>query len=406
MDIKTIGGGITAPKGFKASGIRCGVRKNKEKRDLALIFSETDCAAAAVYTTNRVKASPVYVTMENLESGRARAMICNSGNANACAPNGYEYARRTCAALAKCAGIAENEIIIASTGVIGVELNVAAVENGMRELVDSLSGDGTDDAAEAIMTTDTRKKIIAVEFEIGGRPVRVAGVAKGSGMINPNMATMLAFITTDAAIDPELLHEALSESVKKTFNRVSVDGDTSTNDMCAVMASGLAGNGPIDRKDDAYRAFAEALTHVNTYLAKSVARDGEGATRLVSCRVFRSRSEESAEKLAKAVISSSLVKSMMFGADANWGRILCAMGYSKAPFRPEYVDVSFVSAAGTMPVCKNGAGLEFDEAAAKAVLSEDEVTIDVNVNEGEYEATAWGCDLTYEYVKINGDYRT
>jgi glutamate N-acetyltransferase/amino-acid N-acetyltransferase len=404
--MKQIEGGVTAAKGFTAAGIHCGIRKNQSKRDLALIFAECDCTAAAVYTTNRVKAAPLYVTMENLEDGHARAFICNSGNANACAPGGYENARRMCRAAANALHIGENELIVDSTGVIGQPLNIEAIEKSVPALAASLTKEGAVQAAEAIMTTDTIKKQAAVQVTIGGKTVTVGGMAKGSGMIHPNMATMFGIITTECAITPAMLHEALTESVKKTFNRVSVDGDTSTNDMAAVLASGLAGNEQIEWKNTDYTVFQEALYTVCDALAKSIARDGEGASRLVVCSMKNARSEETAEKLAMSVISSSLVKAAMFGADANWGRVLCAMGYSKAPFRPEYVDIRFKSAAGSVLVCENGAGLDFDEELAKNILAQDEVVIEVNLKEGSFEARAYGCDLTYDYVKINGDYRT
>ncbi|MGI5971459.1 MAG: bifunctional glutamate N-acetyltransferase/amino-acid acetyltransferase ArgJ [Oscillospiraceae bacterium] len=405
--MKQIPGGVTAAKGFKASGAHVGVKsRNNGKKDLALIASECECAAAAVYTLNRVKAAPLYVTMENIENGFARAIICNSGNANACAPGGIENARRMCAAAAAALGIEPADVIVASTGVIGQTLNIKAIEEGLPKLASSLSEDGSDKAAEAIMTTDTLKKDIAVEFVLGGKTVRMGGIAKGSGMIQPNMGTMLAFITTDAAITPGILHEALAEVTKKTFNRVCVDGDTSTNDMCAVLANGLAENPLIEWKDEDYTVFKGALHFICEALAKMIASDGEGATKLITCTMKNSRSEDAAERLAVTVISSSLVKTAMFGADANWGRVLCAMGYSKAPFRPEYVDMSFKSAAGEIEVCKQGEGLEFDEELAKKVLSQNEVEIIVNLNEDDACASAWGCDLTYDYVKINGDYRT
>ncbi len=403
--MKHISGGVTAAPGFLASGIHCGIRKNKSKRDLALILAETDCAAAAVYTTNRVKAAPLYVTMEHLENGRARAILCNSGCANACAPMGAENARMTCEAVARAAGLEADDVIVNSTGVIGVPLPGQIMADAMPALVGALSRDGSA-AAEAIMTTDTFSKEAAVQMQIGGKTVTVGGIAKGSGMIHPNMATMLAFVTTDCAITPDMLHEALAESTRRTYNRISVDGDTSTNDMTAVLASGAAGNPQIEWKNDDYALFVKALDAVNLKLARAIARDGEGATRLIVCRIQNARSEESAERLAMAVIASSLVKAAMFGADANWGRVLCAMGYSKAPFRPETVDIAFSSDAGRVPVCQNGAGLAFDEELAKQVLLQDEVVIEVDLREGAYTVEAYGCDLTYDYVKINGDYRT
>ena len=406
--LKEISGGVCAAKGFQAAGIHCGVKTSSspDKNDLALILSERECAAAAVYTLNRVKAAPIYVTMDHLENGVAWGIVANSGNANACCPQSHENAEAMCAAAAQATGREAGDFVVASTGVIGQTINIQAIQAGMPQAAAALSADGSDAAARAIMTTDTVKKEIAVSFQLEGREVRLGAVAKGSGMIHPNMGTMLAFITTDCAITHEMLSEALHEVAAKTFNRVTVDGDTSTNDMCAVLANGMAGNPQIEWKDDSYEAFRAALDHVCRYLARAIAGDGEGASRLVTCCMSGARSEESAERLAKAVVGSSLVKAAMFGSDANWGRVLCAMGYSKAPFRPEYVDVKFSSAVGEILVCQQGAGVDFDEEAAKSILSQDEVIIDVDLNEGEHEATCWGCDLTYDYVKINGDYRT
>ena len=406
--MKLISGGVTAAKGFRAAGVHAGVKagSSADKNDLAMILCDTEASAAGVYTMNRVKAAPIYVTMEHLENGSARGIIANSGNANACAPLGHENAVKMCEAAASVTGLRPEDFIVCSTGVIGQTLNVSVIENACPTLASLLSRDGSGDAASAIMTTDTKKKEIAVSFELGGKEVRLGGIAKGSGMIHPNMGTMLCFLTTDCAISPDVLQDALYEVTKVTFNRVSVDGDTSTNDTCCILASGAAENPLIDWKSEDYDVFYGALKFVCTELAKKIAGDGEGATKLVSCTVSGSRSDEAAEKLAMEVIRSSLVKAAMFGADANWGRVLCAMGYSKAPFRPECVDVTFASAAGSIAVCKAGEGLEFDEDLAKKVLSQDEVEIQVNVNEGEHSVTAWGCDLTYDYVKINGDYRT
>ena len=406
--MKLISGGVTAAKGFKASGVHAGVKagSNPEKNDVAMILCDTEATAAGVYTMNRVKAAPIYVTMGHLENGVARGVIANSGNANACAPMGHENAVKMAEAAAAATGLKAEDFIVASTGVIGQTLNVSAIEKACPTLASLLSRDGSMEAAKAIMTTDTRPKEIAVSFEIGGREVRLGGIAKGSGMIHPNMGTMLAFLTTDCAISSDVLQSALYETTKLTFNRISVDGDTSTNDTCCILASGAAENPLIDWKSEDYEVFLGALKYVCTELAKKIAGDGEGATKLVSCTVSGSRSDEAAEKLAMEVIRSALVKAAMFGADANWGRVICAMGYSKAPFRPEYVDVSFASAAGEIPVCRAGEGLEFDEELAKKILTQPEVEIRVNVNEGEHSATAWGCDLTYDYVKINGDYRT
>ena len=406
--MKLISGGVTAAKGFRAAGVHAGVKagSSPDKNDLAIILCDTEAAAAGVYTMNRVKAAPIYVTMEHLENGTARGVIANSGNANACAPLGHENAVKMCEAAASATGLRPEDFIVCSTGVIGQTLNVSVIEDACPTLASLLSRDGSGDAAAAIMTTDTKKKEIAVSFEIGGKEVRLGGIAKGSGMIHPNMGTMLCFLTTDCAISSDVLQDALYEVTKVTFNRVSVDGDTSTNDTCCILASGAAENALIDWKSEDYDVFYGALKYVCTELAKKIAGDGEGATKLVSCTVSGSRSDEAAEKLSMEVIRSSLVKAAMFGADANWGRVLCAMGYSKAPFRPECVDVAFASAAGTIQVCKAGEGLDFDEELAKKVLSQSEVEILVNVNEGEHAVTAWGCDLTYDYVKINGDYRT
>ena len=395
--MKIIEGGVCAAKGFKAGSVRCGVKESRTNDDTAIIFSECECTAAATYTMNRVKAAPLYVTMEHLEDGVARAIVANAGNANACAPDGMENAHRMAKAAAQLLDVAETDVAVASTGVIGQRLNIECIEEHLPEL--KLEDNASEKANRAIMTTDTKPKTAAVELTIGG-------ICKGSGMIHPNMGTMLSFITTDCAITHEMLTDALQENVKKTYNRVTVDGDTSTNDMCIVLANGMAGNTLIEWQDEEYQAFCKALNEVNTRLARQIAADGEGATKLVTCTVKNSRSEEAAERLAKAVVGSNLVKAAMFGADANWGRVLCAMGYSKAPFRPEYVSVAFESAAGSVAVCDKGAALDFDEELAKKVLSENEVTIAVDVNEGEDSATAWGCDLTYDYVKINGDYRT
>lgn len=411
--MKQIPGGVTAPKGFRAWGVHCGVKSKKaDKKDLTLILSDQECAAAAVYTMDRVKAAPLYVTMEHLEDGTAWGVAANSGNANACCPMSHEYAEEMARLAARATGRAPADFVVASTGVIGQTLNIAAIRAGMPEAAAGLTAgpEGSDAAARAIMTTDTVKKELALACSIGGRTVTLGAIAKGSGMIHPNMGTMLCFVTTDCAITREMLAEALHEVVPRTFNRVTVDGDTSTNDMCAVLANGMAGNPLIEWKDDGYTVFLKALRQLCQELARAMARaiagDGEGASRLITCAVREARSEESAERLAKAVVGSPLVKAAMFGADANWGRVLCAMGYSKAPFRPEYVDISFSSAVGAVAVCRGGMGLDFDEEAARSILSQDEVVIDVHLHEGEHEATCWGCDLTYEYVKINGDYRT
>ena len=406
--MKIISGGVCAAKGFTASGIHCGVKagSSPDKNDLALILSEKECAAAAVYTLNRVKAAPIYVTMDHLEDGVAWGVVANSGNANACCPMSHENAQTMCEAAAQATGREAGDFVVASTGVIGQTINIGAIQAGLPQAAAALSADGSDRAATAIMTTDTVKKEIAVCVEIGGREVKIGAIAKGSGMIHPNMGTMLAFVTTDCAITHEMLSEALHEVVARTFNRVTVDGDTSTNDMCLALANGMAGNPLIEWKDEDYSAFLAALEELCRQLARSIAGDGEGASKLVTCKMTGARSEESAERLAKAVVGSSLVKAAMFGSDANWGRVLCAMGYSKAPFRPEHVDVTFQSQAGSVPVCRQGDGLPFDEDAAKRILSEKEVVILVDLHEGDEAAECWGCDLTYDYVKINGDYRT
>ena len=406
--MKEISGGVTAALGFTANGVHAGVKagSNPAKNDLALIVSERDCAAAATYTLNRVKAAPLYVTMGHLEDGCARAILANSGNANACAPFSHEYAERSCAAAAKITGLRPSDFVVASTGVIGQTINVQAIEDALPALYAGLSRDGSDAAARAIMTTDTVKKEYAVQVEIGGKTVTLGGIAKGSGMIHPNMGTMLCFLTSDCAITHEMLEDALRTVVPRTFNRVTVDGDTSTNDMCVILANGMAGNPLIEWKDSNYQAFLAALTELCTYMARHIAADGEGASRLITCSVSGARSEDTAERLAKSVVGSSLVKAAMFGADANWGRVLCAMGYSKAPFRPEDVCVSFRSSAGEIAVCSGGEALDFDEALAKEILLQDAVDIVITLNEGDGEAVCWGCDLTYDYVKINGDYRT
>ena len=403
--MKKISGGVCAAKGFLASGIHCGIRKNKTKKDLALIVANKRSVAASVYTQNLVKGAPIYVTKDNIKDGFAQAIICNSGNANTCNANGIEIAEGMCALVEKFAKIKKEDVIVASTGVIGQPLSLDPIEKGMGELVQSLSENGGS-AAEAIMTTDTVKKEIAVEFSLGGKTCRLGGIAKGSGMIHPNMATMLVFITTDAAISPLMLQKALSEDVKTSFNMVSVDGDTSTNDMVSVLANGEAGNEEITEEGADFDIFCEALGTVTKHLCRMIAKDGEGATKLIISKVTGAKDEETAKVVAKSVACSSLLKAAMFGADANWGRVLCAIGYSGANLDINRVDVSFASKAGELPVCKNGAGIEFSEEKAKEILSEDEITINIDLLSGEKSATAWGCDLTYDYVKINGDYRT
>ena len=406
--LNQISGGVCAAKGFTAAGVHCGVKagSSPDKNDLALILSEKECAAAATYTMNRVKAAPLYVTMDHLENGVAWGVVANSGNANACCPQSHENAEAMSVSAAAATGREPGDFVVASTGVIGQTINISAIQAGLPQAAAALSASGSDAAAHAIMTTDTVKKEIAVSLTIGGKEVRLGAIAKGSGMIHPNMGTMLAFVTTDCAITHEMLSDALHEVVARTFNRVTVDGDTSTNDMCVVLANGMAGNSLIEWKDQDYETFLAALEEVCRHLSRAIAGDGEGASKLVTCKMHGARSEESAERLAKAVVGSSLVKAAMFGADANWGRVLCAMGYSKAPFRPEHVDVSFCSQAGSILVCKQGDGVDFDEDKAKAILTAKEVIIDVDLHEGDESAECWGCDLTYDYVKINGDYRT
>ena len=407
--VSWIDGGVCAAQGFRAAGLHVGVKThNVNKKDVALIVSDADCAAAAVFTTNVVKAAPIHVTKAHLADGRARAVVANSGNANACAPMGEENAERMCAAAAKAIGCGAEDVLVCSTGVIGQTLRVNVIEEGMEELASLLerSGAGSDAAAHAIMTTDTVKKEAAVETTVGGKTVRIGGIAKGSGMIHPNMGTMLCFITTDCAISPEMIRKALVDTAHVSFNRISVDGDTSTNDTCLVLANGLAGNETITGEGEDYAAFLEALKALCVRLARMMAKDGEGARHLIACTVEGAASDESAETIAKSVISSTLTKAAIFGCDANWGRVLCAMGYSGEEFDPDKVDVAFASAAGEIPVCRQGRGLDFDEDLAKRILTEDEVEIRVRMGEGDAACTCWGCDITYDYIKINGDYRT
>lgn len=404
--MKTVSGGVCAAKGFTANGLHCGVRKNHYKKDLAMIFSEVKANAAAVYTTNLVKGAPLIVTKRHLSDGKAQAVICNSGNANTCNANGIEIAEEMSALAAKALGISPDDMIVASTGVIGQPLSIDPIAAGLPELVAGLSPEGGKAAAEGIMTTDTVMKEVAVEFTLGGKICHLGGIAKGSGMIHPNMATMLVFLTTDAAISPAMLQKALSGDIAGTFNMLSIDGDTSTNDMVAVLANGLAGNPVVDAEGEDFTAFMKALNSVTIALCRKIAGDGEGATKLLECKVTGAADLPTAKTVAKSVICSSLLKAAMFGADANWGRVLCAIGYSGAQVDVNKVDVAFHSAAGTVAVCKNGAGLPFSEEFAKKVLLEKEIEILVELNSGDASSTAWGCDLTYDYVKINGDYRT
>jgi glutamate N-acetyltransferase/amino-acid N-acetyltransferase len=403
--MKIINGGVCAAKGFSANGIHCGIRKNKSKRDLSLIFSEVRANAASVYTTNLVKGAPLIVTKEHLSDGKAQAIICNSGNANTCNADGIEIAEKMSKICADALDISVDDVVVASTGVIGLPLSVEPIENGIGELVSGL-GDNSEFAAEGIMTTDTVKKELAISFEIGGVECKIGGIAKGSGMIHPNMATMLVFITTDCAISSAMLQKALSTDIQSTFNMVSVDGDTSTNDMVTILANGMAGNSEIVCEGEDFDNFMLALNTLTVYLCKKIAGDGEGATKMIECKVSGADDLATAKTVAKSVICSSLTKAAMFGADANWGRVLCAIGYSGADVDVTKVDVSFISCKGKIEVCKGGAGVEFSEEKAKEILLQDEITIAINLGSGSEEATAWGCDLTYDYVKINGDYRT
>ena len=404
--MEIITGGVTAAKGFKAAAAAAEI-KYKGRTDMAMVYSEVPCVAAGTFTTNVVKAAPVKWDQEVVSaSPYAQAVVVNAGIANACTgAEGYGYCLDTAKAAAEALQIPESAVLVASTGVIGQPLDIAPIAAGIPELVKNL-GPHSAEAAEGIMTTDTKRKEIAVSFTVGGKECRIGGICKGSGMIHPNMATMLVFITTDCAISPAMLQKALSTDIANTFNMVSVDGDTSTNDMVTVLANGLAGNAEITAEGEDFTAFMQALNTVTVYLCRCIAGDGEGATKLLECKVSGAATLDIAKTVAKSVICSSLTKAAMFGADANWGRVLCAMGYSKAPFRPEFVDVTFRSVVGEVTVCRQGAGLDFDEDQAKSILSQDEVVIEVDLHEGEHQATCWGCDLTYEYVKINGDYRT
>lgn len=405
MKIREVTGGVCAPIGFKAAGIHCGIRKNKLKKDFALIVSEVRASAAGVYTSNLVKGAPVVVTKKHLSDGYAQAIICNSGNANTCNRNGIEIAEGMCSLVTKSYGIAEEDVIVASTGVIGKSLSLQPMAEHIDELFSAL-GDNSADANEAIMTTDTVKKSAAVMFELDGKICHIGAIAKGVGMICPNMATNLIFLTSDVAITPAMLQKALSDDVKNTFNMISVDGDQSTNDTCCILANGLAGNKVIDCEDADFKVFKTALNRCTLKLSKMLAKDGEGATKLIECEVRGAKSVKSAKNVVKAVINSSLVKAMIFGADANWGRISCAIGYSGENIDPEKIDIAFKSGKGSISVCEQGYGTEFSEEKAKEILNEDEIKILINLNSGNCKATGWGCDLTYDYVKINGDYRT
>ena len=404
--MKLINGGVTAARGFKASGIHCGIRRNTSKNDLSLIMSDVPCSAAAVYTTNLVKGAPLTVTKAHIKDGRAQAVICNSGNANTCNADGIEIAEGMAQLVAEKTAISASDVVVASTGVIGQPLSLEPIQNGMDELVAKLSDDGSHEAALGIMTTDTIAKEVAVEFTCGGKICRIGGIAKGSGMIHPNMATMLVFITSDVAIAPDLLQKALSSDIQNTFNMISIDGDTSTNDMVTVLCNGMAGNTEITAEGEDFATFMTALNTVTVALCRMIAGDGEGATKLLECKVSGAKTSEIAKTVSKSVICSSLLKAAMFGADANWGRVLCAIGYSGAAVDVNKIDVSFKSDKGEIAVCKNGAGIAFSEEIAKEILLEKEIEIMVALNDGDCGSTAWGCDLTYDYVKINGDYRT
>jgi len=404
--IKTVSGGICAAKGFTASGLHCGIRRNHDKKDLALIFSSVPAAAAAVYTTNLVKGAPLTVTKRHLQNGVAQAVICNSGNANTCNSNGIEIAEQMSALAAQALGIRAEDVIVASTGVIGQKLDITPIAGAVGALAAGLSATGSMDACAAIMTTDTKAKEVAVEFTLGGKPCRLGGIAKGSGMIHPNMATMLVFLTTDAAISAGMLQKALSGDIQNTFNMISIDGDTSTNDMVSILANGLAGNEEICAEGEDFAVFMQALNSVNIALCRAIAGDGEGATKLLECSVTGAKDETAAKTVAKSVVCSSLTKAAMFGADANWGRVLCAIGYSGASVDVDKVGVAFRSAAGCVEVCRDGAGVDFSEELALEILKQEEIEILVSLGDGSAAATAWGCDLTYDYVKINGSYRT
>lgn len=403
--MKFIEGGVCAAKGFKASGVHCGIRKQTTKKDLALIVSEVEASAAAVYTQNLVKGAPIAVTKDNIKDGKAMAIICNSGNANTCNANGIEIAQEMCALTEKYTGISSDDVVVASTGVIGQPLDIKPIASKMDDLVKAL-GNNSHDAAAAIMTTDTIEKEVALSFKIDGTECKIGGIAKGSGMIHPNMATMLVFVTSDVSISSEMLQKALSDDVKSSFNMISIDGDTSTNDMVAVLSNGLAGNKKIEEEGPAFEAFKKALNTVTVFLCRKIAGDGEGASKLLECKVTGAKTDKAAKGAAKSVICSSLLKAAMFGSDANWGRVLCALGYSGEELDVNKIDVKFKSCKGEILVCKNGSGVNFSEEKAKEILLEKEIEILIDLNDGKFSSVAWGCDLTYDYVRINGDYRS
>lgn len=408
MEFTRIDGGVCAAKGFQANGLNCGLNPDRNKNDLGMIFSTEICNAAAVYTTNKVKGAPILVTKKHLEATgkKARAVIVNSKNANTCNADGEEKAQKMCELAAKELGISADEVIVASTGVIGQILPIEPIADHVKELAAGLAPENHGKAANAIMTTDTFPKEVAVQFTLDGKTCTVGGMAKGSGMIHPNMATTLNFVTTDVAISSELIQKALSEIVKVTYNCLSIDGDTSTNDMVSIMANGLAGNTEITEENEDYEIFRKALYEVLMNMTKMLAKDGEGASKMLECTVSGAPDQDTAIIVAKSVIRSPLFKCAMFGEDANWGRILCAVGYADADFDITKVGVDLASAKGSIAVCRNGSGVEFSEDEAKVILGEDEIYINIDLGQGEASAKAWGCDLTYDYVKINGDYRS
>jgi glutamate N-acetyltransferase/amino-acid N-acetyltransferase len=413
QSMKQVGGGVCAPRGFHAAGLHAGFKIKSKKKDLALIYSEAMCQAAAAYTTNKVKGATLKVTMDHLADGRAQAVVINSGYANTLAPNGMEIALRTCALTGEALGLSPSDVVVCSTGVIGQPPMIEPFERYVPKLARIVTGGdagakhyGSSEAADAIMTTDSVRKEIAVEFKLGNKTCRIGGIAKGSGMINPNMATMLAFITTDADIEADILREALKEDINHSFNQISIDGDTSTNDTVVILANGRAGNRKITKIDKDFKAFAGALNAVTVTLARLLAKDGEGATKLIECRVSNAPTDQIGMRIAKTVIQSDLVKTAMFGSDANWGRILCAIGYTHGAFNTDNVDVVLASRKGSVTVCKSSFAVTFDEDKAKRVLGEDEIRILINLHDGMAEAEAYGCDLTYGYVRINGMYRT
>jgi glutamate N-acetyltransferase/amino-acid N-acetyltransferase len=406
MNISYEKGGVCAASGFKAGGIHCGFRHNVSKKDLAMIVSDEMCSAAAVYTTNKIKGAPIAVTREHLASGTARAIICNSGNANTCAPNGVQIATETCRLTAAAIGGSESDIIVASTGVIGMEMTIDPFVHGIPKLAAALSYDGGSEAAGAILTTDTHKKEVAVSFLLGGTKCTLGGMAKGSGMIHPNMATMLSFLTSDVDISPDMLQQALSANVVDTFNQLSVDGDTSTNDMVVILANGMAGNKKITSDGDDFQAFCQALYQVTTALVEKIAADGEGASKLIVCSVKNAETREDARKISMSVISSDLLKTAVFGKDANWGRVLCAIGYTDGDFDVSNVTIELGSENGRIRVCHGSEYVPYSEDEATDILSGGKVDINVDMHAGKAQARAWGCDLTYDYVKINSDYRS